>query len=946
MRKIVFVLFFFVSLIKADDICISQPIVVLSPPSLIPPTPPKYTKGITIKANSNIKDINITIAERDLQPFFENYIPSFFQLDKIKIDGNPKSKENDNPDHYCTGIWPFKKCTDDPNLRASVVDNLKLNDIFPFPGVPGFSSIVDGSLYNIDQMNKNETHDLTKEMSGPEALANLFSDYAPFLRNFFNTSVVLASYEKDGKLYKNMIVNPCGDVVPEVSVNDASMGVPETDKNMTFIVNINGKISGDIANATHNKSYIHYHTEDGTAHQGEDYISVEGTIVINKGQTTAEINVTIKANAKPGKFYLILDNAYGARIVDGNATGTIINNQNNIYTTGPFDAWDTDHNISDRNITTKIVGKEFNLTIASINKDNNATEKKPGIVVKYALVSNEGNLSGWRDFNATNNETITASYTINKADKNVSVMFKVCANYIEKKYILKPYNNCHNECNPNDKANEVCLRKFKSSDDFAIRPAKYKVLEPNQKLIAGKDINITVQALDYNGNLINDFNFTSAPVELNITDALGCKTGILNKPSSLQTTLNFINGEANLTLNYSEVGDLNISVKEYKNGFEYARTDENDSIDSSGNVETNEILLIGEGNSTLSRFYPDHFEINATYNNFNNGSFTYVSSDLNMSALLDINITAENEDNGTTHNYNKNCYSEDFNLSFSYEIKPSDFNVTKNIPKLKYILNSIADTREGNITTNNYYLNFPNLTKNLFNTDDNGSAHISVKINFDKNYSNSFEEFNMTIRDVNVSDVNGTFGTRDINDSARFIYGRIKVSNAAAYSNDINTTFEYQYWTDEGWVVNKDHNDTNDTNDGNVTITSPLYAPNPSDVTVDIIRQSSKDILEGKEKIKISTTHSLPYSAKIHLKINSWLWYHPLAKDYKAPDSNNTDCLTHPCMKVDFLTSGEGWGGVQSINNAKFSEGNRTSEINASHTDVNVSKSQVKKINW
>jgi len=712
--------------------------------------------------------------------------------------------------------------------------------------------------------------------------------------------------------------------------SDTNITLPEGGKVRIFVKS-DFKIKGDI-------------NKDGDSHNL--FIYVEGNILVEK-------NSVVRAYIYSKGDFNVNDavTLYGAVTAEGNANGNKgtfiyeggVGDLFNCSATSPseeevlgfFDAWDVGRNINDRNISTKIVGKEFNLTIASINKDNNATEKKTGIDVKYALVSNEGNLSGWRDFNATNNETITTSYTINKADKNVSVMFKVCADYNGSAYKLKPYNNCHNECNPNNKVNEVCWRKFKSSDEFAIRPKCYHININTSPLYAGRAFDINVSTSSN-----NEYNGT-ASIEANITDTT--KTCVNQDAEFNLSSIAFNNGESNNSAKFDDVGIVDINITDTN----WAAVDNDDTpqqCDEDGNGTY--ICVCSSDLSKLRniRIIPDHFEINATYNNYNNGLFTYVSSDLNMSALLDINITAKNEDNGTTHNYNKNCYSEDFNLSFSYEIKPSDFNVTKNIPKLKYILNSIADTREGNITTNNYYLNFPNLTKNIFNTDDNGSAHISVKINFDKNYSNSFEEFNMTVRDVNVSDVNGTFGSRDINDSARFIYGRIKVSNAAVYNkSDINTTFEYQYWTNGGWVVNQDHNDTND---GNVVITSPLYAPNPSDITMNTIKQSSKDILEGKEKIKISTTHSLPYSAKIHLKINSWLWYHPLAKNYQDPSSANTDCLTHPCMKLDFLKSSSGWGGVQSINNANFVVENRTSEINTSHTDVNVTKSQVKKINW
>jgi len=667
----------------------------------------------------------------------------------------------------------------------------------------------------------------------------------------------------------------------------------------------------------------------------------------------SELNATLNSyNPAMGSFNVVEENFSG--------------------NTDPVDANDTLNQIY-----TKIVNKNFNMKVIKLKDDNTTLENYKGLV-RVDIINEPSN-----ENECQNNTAIIKKYVtfnnIDSVDFNIisdkslqSARFRV--KYLKNKssegpiewncvtntksclwgmLTAKVYDNsicnasngypedncpCATECNPNNSqtdddcfecvfggslAGSVCSR-----DNFAIRPAKYKVSNTNQKLIAGQDINITVQAIDYNGALISDFNFTNAPVELNITDALGCKTGTLNKPLSLQTTLNFSNGAANLTLNYSEVGDLNISVKEYKNGNEYAHVDANDSVDSSGNVETSEILLIGEGNSTLSRFYPDHFAISGSYNNHAGGTFTYISSDLNMSAVLNLRITAESKNSNKTENYNKNCYAKNFDLNVSYD----DLNASE-VPIIFYEINST----EYNTTTNND-LNFTNLSKDFFDTDNNGTANILIKINFDKNYTNPIEEFNMTVRDVNVSDVNGTFGSNDIHDTATFRYGRIKVSNAASYSSDINTTFEYQYWTNDGWVKNTDHINAN-FGDFNHTLNASV---NPY-VTI----TNSPSVNNGEQKVVFHTTHSLPYSAKVHLAVDSWLWYHPLAKDYKAPESNNTDCLTHPCLKLDFLKSGSAWGGVGAVSNAKFSEENRTSEINASsHTDVNVSKSQVKKINW
>ncbi len=820
------------------------------------------------------------------------------------------------------------KCYTDTNCSSNVTCNIN-----PY----------NAQTYTPEFWDSNSSYSLDEDCNYPNECNFTHTNYASNTNNFNNntpsTLIFEANepcpYDSNQKCMtfsditlqnKNFILKfyPGDYYFNSLQIKKDTKIVLQADGNVRIFVKNDFKIMGDINKGGDSHNLFIYSEESIKVDRPAEvraYLYAKGEFRVNQqitlyGALTAEGNI----NGNNGTF-----------IYEG-GVGDLFN----CYITLPeervsglFDAWDKFRDINDRNISTKIVNKEFNLTIASINKDNNATEKKPGIDVKYVLVSNEDNsiISGWRDFNATNNKTITASYTINKADKNVSVIFKVCADYNGSDYSLKPLSKCTQDCNFNKEITEdnPCYRYFKSSDNFAVRPNHFNIIYSNNTLKAGK-FNLIIKAVDALSNNVDNYNeilsVEGDSPRLDYSDtkvSIGCGQGNLNIISNAV----FSNSEANVTLKYTEVGDLNITVKEI-NGSEFAEIDEDDTNDSA--------RLITE-DSKVFHFIPHHFEINATYNDFNNGSFTYVSSDLNMSTLLDINITAENEENHTTFNYNKNCYAKNFDFNVSYD----DLNASK-VPAIFYEINST----KYNTTTNND-LNFTNFSKNFFDTDNNGTAKVTVKINFDKNYTNPVEEFNMTVRDINVSDINGTFGSKDINDFATFRYGRIKISNVASYNNEINTTFEYQYWTDEGWVVNKEHNNTNE---GNVTITSPLYAPNPSDITMNIIQQSGNDILEGKEKIKISTSHSLPYSAKIHLKIDPWLWYHPLAKDYKAPDSNNTDCLTHPCMKVDFLTSGAGWGGVKAINNPKFNEENRTSDINITHTDVNVSKSQVKKINW
>ena len=73
---------------------------------------------------------------------------------------------------------------------------------------------------------------------------------------------------------------------------------------------------------------VHYATSDGTATAGEDYTATVGTLTFPPGVTTRTVAVSLIDDAiDEGRetFTLTLSNPDGARIGDGEATGTIIN---------------------------------------------------------------------------------------------------------------------------------------------------------------------------------------------------------------------------------------------------------------------------------------------------------------------------------------------------------------------------------------------------------------------------------------------------------------------------------------------------------------------------------------------------------------------------------------------------------------------------------------------
>ena len=106
---------------------------------------------------------------------------------------------------------------------------------------------------------------------------------------------------------------------PTLSVADAEAHEGE-DAAMEFAVTLSRPASGTVT--------VDYATADGTATAGEDYTATTGTLTFSSGEQTKTISVPLIDDAiDEGQetFTLTLSNPSQARILDGEATGTIIN---------------------------------------------------------------------------------------------------------------------------------------------------------------------------------------------------------------------------------------------------------------------------------------------------------------------------------------------------------------------------------------------------------------------------------------------------------------------------------------------------------------------------------------------------------------------------------------------------------------------------------------------
>jgi MSHA biogenesis protein MshQ len=410
-----------------------------------------------------------------------------------------------------------------------------------------------------------------------------------------------------------------------------------------------------------------------------------------------------------------------------------------------FDAWDTFRSISDRNISTKIVNKPFNLAITALNSTGTALQDFNGTVCA-TIINQSGNTiaTATTPLFFTNQNTSTASFSLNRAiGENDSAGIKL---YWKK--------NVNTTCPLTGEDNTTI-----ASDRFAVRPASFTINAPNA--IAGVDFNLTFTApnfsstasIDYNETVGSSFDVTYA--EHNASCPMGTFTPVLENGWS------FANGSKGLTTRYDEVGviDVNISDESKPCSTKYARADCDDG-DVTGFYNSLTDLPIGTTQAQIT-IKPHHFDLNATLSNSNGAAFTYLSTDLNMSAKLDLNITAKNGEGNTTKNYDKGCYAKSTTLTLPHSIVPTPLTKILYTENLSGINTSVSASNDLNLS----------LPITIFTQ---GLAPLSVDLNFDRNSSKPLNPFDFSFSNSSITDTDNVTGSSIPSGTATFVYGRTR----------------------------------------------------------------------------------------------------------------------------------------------------------------------------
>ncbi len=701
--------------------------------------------------------------------------------------------------------------------------------------------------------------------------------------------------------------------------SDTTIELPEGGSVKIFVENNDFKIRGDI-------------NKDGNS--TDLFIYTHGNILVEKESTVKAYIYTASDFNANNDITL-----YGALETEGNMGGK----GTYIYTGFPgsifpqclssssasggfYDIYDVDKSdkennangkigdisAEDRNITTKIVGQKFDLIFASLDTDNETLKvhtNKDGnnIYIKYGIASCSAPDSSdckevyKSDEVVFDKKEINKNFTISQPVRYAAAFVEACVIKNDNNVTFYSYDDCNNNTDCSD--NKKCLVKFYSTDKFAIRPAKFTI-NINSPIITADNFNITLKALDENNNTVKNYNDLVSLNDGNVTIEIkekkdNCYTGDLSFEDK-----NFIDGEAEINAKYSEIGEVNFTVKEVE-GKEFAKIDMDDTPDEKRFITPETIEV---------KFLPYSFKIEGNYNDFKD-NFTYLSNDLNMSSKLNLTLTAVNKDNNTTKNYKKECYSKDVNVTLKHN---TDLN---------------SDTIIALIYDTNYFSKDDPIKFTLKKEDFNdGKIEKTIKINLKKDYKKPVEPFELTITEIEAKDENTSGKNDSFNQTAHFIYGYLFVKSVGVYNSKEAKTEGIFYKYQNGWIKNKNHT----TEFGDINISNSYYPDN--------IELSQNTINEGKETLTIKTTHSIPYKAKIHLSIPSWLWHHPLAKEYKDPSKNNLDCLTHRCFNTSFKLISSGWSGIGQ-ESKKYNEKNATTNVTLKQ-ETNESKVEVKKLYW
>ncbi len=452
-----------------------------------------------------------------------------------------------------------------------------------------------------------------------------------------------------------------------------------------------------------------------------------------------------------------------------------------------------------------------------------------------------------------------------------------------------------------DNANEECLecvfgsdlaKALCARDNFAIRPDTYSFDFNETKLIGAKTYKLDIAALKYysSDNTLKYDQTIDQSTDKNITNALilplTCTTLSGAPIAANVSTFSFSDGNATVYYKYNNVGDLNITL----NDNQWTQIDQNVKDDGTKdcieNSDTNipvggKIGCLIRGSSNV-KFIPQEYKNSVTLQNANGGSFTYLSQDANMSARINLSVSALLADGNIATNYTAGCFAEDINYTLSL-INNRTLTWSDSQTRIRFFETSTADAVSADLTQ-------PTVTfRSSEGNFTSGVSNLSVRFNFDRNVSRADEPFQIFRNDFNITLVTNPDGNVTGNDFNRtsdhpvnFYYGRIHSPDYTDSDSDntIAATLFYEVYIKNGtdfagirgsesvddvyWYVNTAHT----IQDGNITSLQSFSGTS----SLNFNPGSSLNVTGGAETQNITYSGtSFPFKDKIIISTQPWM---------------------------------------------------------------------------
>lgn len=486
-----------------------------------------------------------------------------------------------------------------------------------------------------------------------------------------------------------------------------------------------------------------------------------------------------------------------------------------------------------------------------------------------------------------------------------------------------------------------------SRDNFSIRPETYSMDMNETKLIGNRDyrldINATQSGVDINAleytQIINNTTDKNATTQLDVNTTSCTNPNVDTNVTVFTTNFAFVDGQAQLmNYRYPDIGDVNITINDSKwTQVDQSMYNEKSFSDCIENSSTNTPNLEGKIGCIVSGmrqfvFSPKEFRNRLILQDFDDGNFTYINNDRNMSARLLVNIKAILDNNETATNYTAGCFSKDINTTIRILPNPIDGWLTNDRTATQRIIffddQNITTTRENN---NIGWMTLSSKEGNF----TNGIADINVTFNFSRNTSIPDEPFHIKRDDFNITvidtaDTNGSdFNRTAQNYNATFYYGQVYVQEQRFVGNGAGQPFwiNYEVYSTSNRIRRADFNLTGWESPDNVNWYNNTRHLNntPGDFNTSVPVARAINDNAGMTFTKMSfqqlqLTHTAPHKDKIVLTPSPWLVFNRFDNAATTFD-----------FLVEFLEGASTWAGEGRLGDT---------------VDANVSTRQNRRIDW